>query len=141
MRKIILVVASALALGAATMTTGALAQRSHGTGMDSGAHFTGGMSGGPHFNGGMSGGPHFNGGMGGGAHFGARFGGGHFGGETHFGRDFKHRDFDHRFAFRHRFFRPGVGFFAVDGSPWGWDGDDCLSRWERTPSGWRQRLC
>jgi hypothetical protein len=25
---------------------------------------------------------------------------------------------------------------------WGDDwGDDCLSRWERTPSGWRQRLC
>lgn len=117
MRKIILVVASAVVLGAATMTTGALAQRLHGSGMRSGAHF--------------------NGGMGGGAHF----GGGHFGGEPHFGRGFKHRDFNHRFVFRRRFFGPGVGFFAVGGSPWGWDDDDCLSRWERTPSGWRQRLC
>jgi hypothetical protein len=112
MRKIILVVASAVAFGAATMTTGALAQRLHGGGM-------------------------------GGA---AQFGGGHFGGEPHFGgrpefsgREFKHRDFDRRFAFRRRFFGTDFGFFAAGGS-W-WYDDDCLSRWERTPSGWRQRLC
>jgi hypothetical protein len=109
MRKIIL--ASAVALFAATMTTGALAQRGHGSG-----------------------------GRGiGGAHF----GGGHFGGfgrHEFGGREFERRDFDHRFAFRRRFFGPG--FVAVTGWP-GWydDGDDCLSHWVRTPSGWRQRLC
>jgi hypothetical protein len=123
MRKIILVVASAVALGAATMTTGALAQRGHGGGMGGGTHFGGRMGGG------------------------GRFGGGHFGGEPHFGgrsgrHEFEHRDFDRRFAFRRRFFGPGFGFVAT--GPYWWDnnwGDGCLSRWERTPSGWRQRLC
>ena len=119
MRKIILVVASAVALGA-TMTTGALAQRGHGGGMGGGAHFGGGMR------------------------SGTRFGGGRFGGEPRFGRrEFERRDFDRRFAFRdHRFFGPSLGFVATGPYWWdnGWD-DGCLSRWERTPSGWRQRLC
>ena len=122
MPKIILVVALAVALGAATMTIGALAQRGDG--------------------GGMGGGAHFGGEMGGVAHF----GGGRFGGEPHFvgrfGRqDFEHRAFDRRFAFRRRF-GPGFGFVATGPDWWdnGWD-DGCLSRWERTPSGWRQRLC
>jgi hypothetical protein len=79
---------------------------------------------------------------------GARFGSGHLSGEPHFGggfgrHEFEHRDFDRRFAFRRRrFFAPGFGFVAT-GPYWSdndWD-DGCLSRWERTPSGWRQRLC
>jgi hypothetical protein len=80
----------------------------------------------------MAGGPHFGGG--------AHFGGGHFGGFGKHGREFAHRDFDRRFAFRRRFFGPD--FVAVTGSPWWYDdGDDCLSQWVRTPSGWRQKLC
>ena len=113
MHKIILVVASAVALGAAT---GALAQRLHG-GAGSGRMGSG-----------------------------VRFGGAHFGGETHFGgrpefgdRKLEHRDFDRRFAFRRRLFGRGFGFVAAPG--WPWYDDDCLSRWERTPFGWRQRLC
>jgi hypothetical protein len=122
MRKITIVVASTVALVAATITTGALAQRAHVTG-------------------GRMGGARFGGAMGGGAHFGR----GHFGGfgRHEFGsRRFGRRDFD-RFAFRRRrFFGPGFGFVAT--GPYWWDddwGDGCLSRWERTPSGWRQRLC
>jgi len=108
-----LVVALAVALGAATMTTGALAQGGHGGRMGSGARFGSG-----HF----GGGPHFDG----------RFGQRGFG-----------RDFDRRFAFRRRFFGPGFGFVTTGDSDWsdnGWD-SGCLSRWEKTPFGWRQRLC
>ncbi len=118
MRKIILVVVSAVALGAAMMT-GAVAQRLHGGG-----------------GGGMARGAHFR--------------GGHLGGEPHvvgriyrhgFGvRPFERRDFDRGFAFGRRLFGPSFGFVAAAEGPW-WYDDDCLSRWERTPSGWRQRLC
>jgi hypothetical protein len=114
MRKIILVVASTVALGAATMTTGALAQRGQGSGMGNGARFGGRTL------------PPEN-----------RASGGRF--DRH---EFEHRDFDRRFAFRRRFFGPGFGLVAT-GPDW-WDnnwGDGCLSRWERTPFGWRQRLC
>ena len=113
MRKIILV-ASAVALGAATMTTGALAQSGNGGGMGGGAQFGGG---------------HF----GGGPHFGGRFGPRGFG-----------RRFDRDFAFRRRFFGPAFGFVTTGGGSDWWDngGDSgCLSRWEKTPFGWRQRLC
>ena len=123
MRNIILVVASAVALSATTMTTGALAQRAHGSGIGGGAHFDGAMG------------------------SGARLGAGHFGGEPHYGTrlgrpEFEHRDFDRRFAFHRRFLGPTFGFVAAGPDWWDNDWDDgCLSRWERTPSGWRQRLC
>jgi len=65
MRKMMIAVAAAIALGTATMATGAMAQRG-GHGGGGGAHFGGG--GGMHMGGG---GMHF----GGGPHFG---GGGHF---------------------------------------------------------------
>ena len=152
MRRMMLGVASALVLGAATMTTGALAQR--GGAMGGGAHVGGGMGGGARFGGGMGGGARFGGGMGGGA----RLGGGHFGGGQlgvgRFGRGpafggrfgsraFKGRDFDRRFAFRRRrFFGPDLGVVVTGPFWWDSDWDDgCLTRWERTPSGWRQRLC
>ena len=114
MRNMILVVASAVALGAATMTTGALAQAGNGSRMGDGARF------------GVRTLPAEN-----------RTSGGRFDRP-----EFEHRDFDRRFAFRRRFFGPGFGFIAT--GPYWWDNDwddGCLSRWERTPFGWRQRLC
>jgi hypothetical protein len=144
MRKRVMAIAAALALGAATIATGAVAQHGpgggHGGGGGGGAMVSGGANaggggrgaafgggGGPGFGGGapmMSAAPRGGGGM-------------TFGGS---GRTFHRGTFNGgRFAFRHhRHFRGGFGLFAF-GGPYLYD-DGCW-RWRRvwTPFGWRWR--
>jgi hypothetical protein len=126
MRKKILALAAAVAIGAATMTTGAMA---FGGGHSSGGGFQGGGIGGGHFSGG---GAHFSGvapgghsmGMDGSTHFGgmARGGGPHglaagrsdFGGR---GATMGQGGFGHGFRGHH--FRRGFGY----GGLYGWGGD------------------
>lgn len=115
MRKTILAVAAALALGTATMATGAVAAPPHG-GMGHGGPGFGGM--------GRPGGMGMGrpGGMGMGRPGGMAFGRPGPGG---------------RFAFRGgrrgRFFGPGFGLYAYGGGCW-------VRRWVWTPFGFRWRL-
>jgi len=123
MRKTIIAIAAALALGAATTVTGAMAAPHGGGGHGGGGgHFGGGHFGGGHFGGGHFGGGHFGGGarFGGGAHFGGHFGGGHFG-------HFAGRGFGYGAIF------PGIGLYAYEPYYGG-----CYTRrhWVLTPHGW-----
>lgn len=119
MRRKIIGIAAAAALGVATIATGIAAPfGGHG---GTGGHFSGGggMGGGAHFSGGVHGGfaPHMTGGFSG----------------THFNRFAFHHGFHNRFFFHHHHFFHRRAFFAVVG-------DGCW-RWRHvwTPFGWRWR--
>jgi len=150
MRKGVMAIAAALALGAATMATGVTAAPhggGGGGGGGGGAHFSGGgggasFGGNAHMGGGgapMAAGPRSGGTFNGGATFnsgsrfsgartfnsGPRFSGGNFATGGHFGH------------FHHRHFHGGVGLFAF-GGPGYWDSCWRLRRvW--TPWGWHWR--
>lgn len=140
MRKTMLAIGAALALGAATMVTGAMAAPPGGFG---------GGGGGAHVGAGAGGGGGGPGGGGGRVNGGAQFGGGNFAaGPRNGGANFAAgpNNFNHNhgnFAFRGRRFQggPGVGLYAYGGGyPW-WGYNDCwVRRWVWTPYGWRWRL-
>src|SRR5579871_1886261 len=136
MRKGVMAIAAALALGTATIATGVTAAPHGGGGGGGGAHFSGGGGGAPMAAGPRSGGT-FNGGatFNGGSRFsGARTGGTFNGARTLNGaRTFNGGNF--AFHHHHRHFHGGVGLFAFGGpyyddygcwrlrrvwTPWGW---------------------
>ena len=147
MRKGVMAIAAALALGTATIATGVTAapHGGGGGGGGGGAHFSGGGGGGGASFGGnahmggapMAAGPRSGGSFNGGASFngGPRFSSGRLNSGTRFSGGNVAFNGGH---FHHRHFHRGFGLFAFGGGPVWWDSCWRLRRvW--TPWGWHWR--